>query len=76
MLMSEHAPSKANPANESFGGIDILTSKVMVVITVCHREVEEELACSLAGLLRAKEKYLLMNCHQKSCYRSRQVYDY
>lgn len=27
--MSEGAPSKTNPENESFGGVDILTSKVM-----------------------------------------------
>lgn len=53
VLMSEHAPPKTNAANESFGGADILTSRVMVVITVCHREVGEETASSLAGLLRA-----------------------
>lgn len=65
VLMSECVPSKTNPANELFGGIDILTSRVMVVITVCHREVEEDMACSLAGLLRAREKDVSMNCHTK-----------
>lgn len=56
VVMSERAPPKTNPANESFRGIDILTSRMMVAITVCHGDVEDELASSLAGLLRAKEK--------------------
>lgn len=61
VLMSERAPPKTKPANESFGDIDILTSRVMVVISACHREVEDELVSSLAGLLRAKEKDVSMN---------------
>lgn len=58
VLMSDCAPLKTNPANESFAGIDILTFGVMVVISVCHRE---ELTSSLVGLLRAKVAEVSMN---------------